>query len=43
MKAPPILLADLDDEALQFWIEETPETLIDTVTEKVMMEELMQV
>ena len=35
-------LANIDDENLDFWVEETPGDLIDTVTTKVVMEELME-
>lgn len=42
MVAPPNPLYDADDESLIFWVVETPDDLIDTVTTKVMMEELME-
>ena len=43
MTAPSHPLADVDDQTLSFWIEEPPEPLIDIVTTRVMMEELMEV
>lgn len=42
MVAPPRPLDDADEESLIFWVAETPDDLIDTVTTKVMMEELME-
>lgn len=42
MVAPTHPLDDVDDDDLIFWVVETPEDLIDTVTTQVMMEELME-
>ena len=42
MIAPSRPLTEADDDALNFWIEETPDPLIDTVTTQIMMEELME-
>lgn len=38
----PPAVSDLDANAVHFWVEETPSDLIDTVTTKLMMEELME-
>ncbi|SPO05465.1 uncharacterized protein DNG_08152 [Cephalotrichum gorgonifer] len=43
MIAPSLPPGGIDPDALHFWVEETPTELIDTVTTKVMMEELMEV
>lgn len=34
--------SDIDVDALHFWVEEAPSELIDTVTTKLMMEELLE-
>lgn len=42
MVEPSFQLADLDEETLHFWIEKPENDLIDSVTTKVMMEELTE-
>lgn len=42
MIAPTIAPVDLDADTLGLWVEEEPGDLIDTVTTKVVMEELME-
>lgn len=42
MIAPTLTTVDLDAETLGLWVEEEPGDLIDTVTTKVLMEELME-
>lgn len=42
MIAPSITPDDLDSDTLGFWVEEEPGDLIDTVTTKIMMEELLE-